>query len=156
MASWSLSGNIQPTYLHKKNSNVQSIPNVTVTNGLFDTVISSHGNSPSYAGTGVFTVNTSGSYLIVATICWASNATNVRQAWFRYNGSDSPRYAQTTIQAVTEAAVSTTYTLNWIKNFNVGDTFALRLYQDCGSPLNVGGDSTVNANIIDIHYLNPI
>lgn len=116
----------------------QAIPDDTYTQVVFDTVsfdtLSEYDDSPI---TGVFTVDTAGRYLVIATVGFESNATGTRGISVTLNGTDyvvGPQVAAT--GSGSPADHETILTLTAIVVADAADEIAIEVYQDSGGSLD--------------------
>jgi hypothetical protein len=85
-------------------------------------------------GTGVVTFSTTGHYLIIARIQWASNATGRRIIEVNQHGSSTPLIANDIQAAITGS--TTPVTAMGFANIIAGDTVDVNGYQNSGGNLN--------------------
>jgi hypothetical protein len=85
-------------------------------------------------GTGVVTFSTTGHYLIIARIQWASNATGRRIIEVNQHGSSTPLIANDVQAAITGS--TTPVTAMGFANIIAGDTVDVNGYQNSGGNLN--------------------
>lgn len=121
-------------------STVQSIPNNTPTDILFNSVNRDTVNSYN-PSTGIYTILKSGLYNISTQVGWSANSTNGREVRAFIDGGaviiNLGYVFAPTASSIAVLGNSTPYYLN------AGQTVKINVFQNSGSALNVGGDASI-------------
>lgn len=135
---------------------VQSIPNGTETavsldSNSFDTY-SGHSNTVNNSR---YTAPIPGTYVIGGQVAYAPNATGVRAASLRVNGTTDVIASQTILQSVSSSGVNCNVSTRLVEVvMNVGDYIELMGTQTSGAALNTqtGGNNTSGLVVRWVHY----
>jgi len=117
----------------------QTISTATVTTVLYDTSVVNIGNIT--FNTGVFTVPSTGIYMVMINDVWANSAVGQRQSFFIVNNSDTNRYASV---IMTPLAGVVEYNHSWCIALSANDNIRVNLYQNSGGNLGYSLTSTQN------------
>lgn len=111
----------------------QSISNAASTAISWDTVL--YDTNSFYAGGNPtrLTVNQAGKYRVTANVCFTSNVTGVREAWFLKNGTGTSFGAA---QLSAANGDDTTFTISAEVNLAAGDYVEVYVFQSSGGALN--------------------
>lgn len=130
-------------YICQKNSTDQEIPHATTpTNVNFGTNIgtaSTHTDVPTYSS-GVFTVNSTGLYLITFNVMFASNATGWRGAWVDV---EDTWYAHQWVSP-NSGGERTGLSGSVVFPLNDNSTFSIKVYQTSTGTLSILGTDTTH------------
>ena len=120
-------------YCFLQHNAVQTIANNTNTVLTWVTEITDNDNMHAAGAPTRMTVQTGGTWLIVANVSWSSNATGYRQIMLRYN---NVAYIAENVAAGVSGA-NTTHTLVSIQSLSAGDFIEIYVAQGSGGNLNV-------------------
>lgn len=127
--------------------NAVGIPNVIETTVAFDTAIATDSgitNSPS----GTFTINTTGIYIISATVAYVANATGYRFVYFKLNSS--PIYYSEMMVPTGHATFNTCVHTVFTGRLTAGDVIKVITAQLSGGSLNIVGYNSYAGNNVSM------
>jgi hypothetical protein len=113
-------------------------------------------SNPPSNSSGVFTPTKAGYWLIVYQANWTSNATGVRQSWIAKNNNDDLAYAIMSYAASSGGNGSPGSSCAVVYFNGSTDNFAIRVWQNSGSSLNIGGTDSnfLQQNLLNCHFLH--
>ncbi len=123
---------------HVYYSSLQSIPDATWTNVVFDSEISDIGGMWAIGDPSKITLPANGVYLIVADLIFPSNATGFRQIGINLNGS-----IRTHVTITPGMAANHRMHIVAMYSRGAGEWIEVQAHQDSGGPLNISGASVV-------------